>query len=810
MTDTFLAALYSIGSKLYLRETTKVGHPGVFRDSYSTTRHTIVDGTSPISRPSATAHQDSHWVAWREGSTIYAKAIWWGPTRTRTVYEGDLGAPTAPAIFSFNGKLVVVWGVGNKLYLSASEYGVVWSDPLGKTFPGSVINTPALAEHGGYLYVGIVLGPNLYTVRIKTDLTWGPNYSGPSPGGALVPEVSLASDGSHLFMSFNKGDKIKVTQSPNGYNNWSAPVVIDTMGNLCAPPALHYFNQHLYAVYPTGARYLMKRSPDGNDWATPRFEVEENASGALPAAALSAADYSVAPPSPSMFLMNNSGYPASSRLNIVLVSEGYLESEMGEFRDLATRVANAFKIVNPYSKQTDKYNIYRIELPSRQKGVDASPLIVDAVRQGVWSGGYYQAPVPGFEARYTDTAMGSQYQVKWDAPHPPGYEVAEDPDGVHTRITDQKAIFVFTDYAYDFAEARISGFDRSRDILYVIVNQFPDDGGTEKASFNPVVSTNDFAEGYGNIHEIGHFLVGLSDEDFEDCWGGVATDCGSAANKSVNTNLNDPAHKWAHFFVSEGRPGDSIVANPVSRPPTWSAFWDPSLVTANSIFNVGMWATNGGTDWAGTGGVITYGPAVRCMMNHTGGISHFCPVCTEEVVKELHSRVGVVFNDSHYHNTYSKVYVEYLHRELSQPDYPKAGLISVNGTSVPVGKFTTYPVGQDELCSVDVTSYLVGGTNQLTFHQQSGVSRIIDLLSIQVVNSNGAPLPLFPVTDLSGIATPQHFADYSWSTGLGDLVFEFEANLTSSICSTFAALIRSITRLIAPRERKPGKRIDSR
>lgn len=42
-------------------------------------------------------------------------------------------------------------------------------------------------------------------------------------------------------MSFASGDQIRVTHSANGYNNWSAPITIDTLGNLSVPPALHYF-----------------------------------------------------------------------------------------------------------------------------------------------------------------------------------------------------------------------------------------------------------------------------------------------------------------------------------------------------------------------------------------------------------------------------------------------------------------------------------------------------------------------------------------------------------------------------------------
>jgi hypothetical protein len=790
----YLAVAYTMGTDIYLKETTRLNALAVFRDSLSNTRHTLVESDTPLSRPSVTFHGTSKWLAWREGSTIFARAIWWGPGRTRTVYTGDTQTPTAPAIISYNDRLIVVWGVGNTLYLSSSEYGVEWSTPLGKVFSGATVHSPALAVHEGNLFVGAAFGPSLYTIRINGDLTWGPNFLALSLDEAPIPVVSLASDGDYLHLGFAGSNHIAVIRSLNGYNNWNTPRDIESGPHFSAPPALCHYNGYLYAVYSTGVRLLMRRSADGLDWATPRFVVDANASGQLPAAALTGSGYSVVPPTPQVVTLNNSGRSAASTFNLVFISEGYLDTEMDDFRTLAGRVADTFRIVNPFSKHLDKFNMYRIDLPSREKGVDASPLLAAAVRQGIWDGSGYQAAVPTFQPRYTDTALGAQYWSCWEAPHfnsnieetqsspnnprTPMCDGAEDLGNPHTRMTLQKAIHIFGYYAYDLVEGLIPGFDLSRDVLYVIVNHIPEDGGTDKASYNPVVSTPDFAEGLGNVHEMGHFMAHLDDEDFNSCWTSAATDCDRSANKTVNADLTDPSHKWAHFFVNEGRAGDSIVANPANRPPSWNTFWDPSVVNASSIFNVGLWATNGSNNWAYTGGTIVYGPAQQCLMNHTGGTSHFCPVCTEAVLKELFARAGETFVDADYHGVYDRVLVEYKNRTSTDPEYPKAGFISLNGTPVTVDKFTCIWVGNHELCSVELTPYLRSGANRLVFNQQSGVSRRIDLLSIQVVNSNGAPLPLFPITDLSSIGSAYYFTDYFWVTTNGNLEFEFTASIT--------------------------------
>ena len=165
-------------------------------------------------------------------------------------------------------------------------------------------------------------------------------------------------------------------------------------------------------------------------------------------------------------------------------------------------------------------------------------------------------------------------------------------------------------------------------------------------------------------------------------------------------------------------------------------------------------------------------------MNHTGGTTHFCPVCTEEVVKEIFERCGEPFSEMDYFRAYNHVYIELKYRSLDEQKYPKNGFISLNGSGITQDKYTCFNVGDNELCSIDVTEYVSKGKNRLIFHQQSGFYRDIDLLSIQVVNSNGAPLRLFPLTDLSSIGSPKYFTKYFWNTKNGNLEFEFTALMT--------------------------------
>lgn len=789
--DPYLSAVYVKGSDVLLKETTSLQpSTGEFNDSVSSTLHTLEENADVDSRASTTLHSGSQWVAWREGNIIYARAIWWGPGNTRVVFDGGGQTPTCPAIASFNDKLVVVFGIDDTFYFTTSDWGVEWTTPIPKLFAGAIVNNPALAAYGNRLYVGAVFGWALFTIGINADFTWGPNFRAMTLQEPILPELTLAANADQLSIGFARGGRLLVTHSPTGYHNWSTPVEIASRNtDYGAPPALAYFNQHLYAVFHSGVRLFGKRSTDGVSWTAPVFEVDSSASGNLAAASLVGSDYSVQPPEPQVVTLNDSGIAPANTLNLVFISEGYLESELTDYQDLVDRVSNTFRIVNPFSKHLDKFNKYRIDLPSREKGADASPAISACIRQGVFRPNGYQSPVPGFEARYTDTALGSHYRSCWPNHNNPDNsqtqsspnnaitplcDAAEDVQNQHVDMTSQKQLHIFGFYAYDMVEQWIPGFDRSRDLLYVITNHIPEDGATDKASFNPVVTTPDFAEGLTNVHEIAHFTTALDDEDFSSCIGGTQTDCMYSANKTANGNILDPAHKWAHHFVFQGRPGDSIVADPVSRPPDWMNFWDPATINAADIFNAGLWATNGITDW--NGGDIIYGPSQQCLMNHTGGNTRFCPICTEEVTRELFVRAGMAFVVADYQNVYDGVFLEFKHTELGIPSPSKTGFISVNGNIAAETDFTCHYVLDAELCSVNITNYVINGTNQLKFVAQSP-PRAVDMLSIQVVNSNGAPLHLFPVTDVSGIGQAYYFSQYYWP-GNSDLDFEFDAQLT--------------------------------
>ena len=137
----------------------------------------------------------------------------------------------------------------------------------------------------------------------------------------------------------------------------------------------------------------MKRSVDGVTWPGPFFPVDANASGVLPPVSLVSSDYSVAPPEPQITTLNDSGIDPANTLNLVFISEGYLESELTDFQDLVERVSNTFRIVNPFSKNLDTFQEFG--LPPELDGADPSKVYqkVTGIRPNQYQRGQLKASI---------------------------------------------------------------------------------------------------------------------------------------------------------------------------------------------------------------------------------------------------------------------------------------------------------------------------------------------------------------------------------------------------------------------------------
>ena len=72
---------------------------------------------------------------------------------------------------------------------------------------------------------------------------------------------------------------------------------------------------------------------------------------------------------PAMSTVYTNG-PASNRLNIVILSEGYTTNELGNFLVDATNAANVLLGWEPYQEYRNYFNVFAIKVASAESGSD--------------------------------------------------------------------------------------------------------------------------------------------------------------------------------------------------------------------------------------------------------------------------------------------------------------------------------------------------------------------------------------------------------------------------------------------------------
>lgn len=793
----YLSVLYTTGNAIWFKETHLHEGNGTFQDPGAVPRHLAAGGLEAnlhFSEPSATLYKGSQWAAWREGNTLVARAIWQGPSRKRIIRSSDVEALTPPAIASFNGRLVVVWGEAGRLHFSTSEHGVRWTEPVPhlSVLPHETSHAPAVAVHQGHLYVGTsnTDSGRLYTIRINPDFTWGPNFLAMVSQDPLVPGVSLASYGTKLSMGYATPYAIRVAHSANGYSGWTTPVNVDTNtdSRYLSAPAIFYWNNRLYVFFNLAGypQLVMKRSntylgllfssaPVPIDWAGFRRP------------SVVASDYSVIGPEPQVTLVKAASHP-SGHMNVIYISEAYNASQMHEYRATVQRSIAAYTLLSPLRQNLSLVNIYRVDLVSRQTGVDVSPDLAEAYS-------FSSLSVGQIEPLYTDTALGSQLFGYFTDPTLDGW--AEDPTVDSSAYVPQFQRELWADYelVHALLARVIPTYQRSRDISYVVTRH---SGNVQKVAAIPLVNTYGFFERMGFIHETGHSLAGLSDEDIDNQCAPIEQVGGEckAPNKTLNPDLRDPEHKWAHFFVDHNQngimdPGDSILAE-VS--PSWagaemdgrSNYWEPGVLTRASALNMGIWATFGARGWPPDGQVL-YGPSQQCLMNHTGAVARFCAVCAEAIVRSIWTRATGGFSQirhRQYHESYSRVFLEYEHLSTGVDPAIKDGFLEVNGIPVPEDTYNeachglgrAYP---SETCSLDISELVQVGQAEtlITFRNLFSRPTYISVQTIAVVNGNGAVMPIRPVSDLSAPSVTDYSLHIIWNFRVeGDLVLAVRTN----------------------------------
>jgi hypothetical protein len=158
--------------------------------------------------------------------------------------------------------------------------------------------------------------------------------------------------------------------------------------------------------------------------------------------------------------LHHSGPPASS-LDIVILGDGYEAWQMDKYRQDARRFAEALLLHPPFSKLADRINIWGVESPSRQSGVDEP-------RKGI----------------FRDTALSMSFNTFGSA----RYLMTEDNQAVRD---------VAANAPYD--------------AIYIMANTSRYGGGGIFNLYSSFVSDNEYDE-YVFVHEFGHSFAGLADE----------------------------------------------------------------------------------------------------------------------------------------------------------------------------------------------------------------------------------------------------------------------------------------------------------
>lgn len=269
--------------------------------------------------------------------------------------------------------------------------------------------------------------------------------------------------------------------------------------------------------------------------------------------------------------------PDSDRFVLVLLSEGYTQSQLPNFANHAQQFLEAFLATPPFDRYCRGFNVYRIDVRSDQSGADRP-------------------------ASCEDTTMVDTY---FDA------TFCSDGD-VHRLLGVDKAL------AISVMDSEVPAWDEG--LVLVNTTVWGGQGGSP--------GTTSLSSGWEGIaiHEVGHSVFGLADE--YEYWQGCSsgeTDRdnhpGPEPNRPNVTIESDPSMvKWSHLV-------DPMV--PATTPTTINAncsVCDPQPNPFPGEMRVGLY------EGAHYFHCDAFRPTFDCMMRN---FADFCPVCVERIQNDL-------------------------------------------------------------------------------------------------------------------------------------------------------------------------------
>jgi hypothetical protein len=301
--------------------------------------------------------------------------------------------------------------------------------------------------------------------------------------------------------------------------------------------------------------------------------------------------------------------PSPQKVDLLIVGDGYTQSELPRFEAAARRLAEHLFKVSPFKERKQDFNVWGLALPTQESGVSRPS-----------TGSYHQSPLG---ARYD--IFGSERYV---------------------LTTDNRALRELAQYApYEFIE--------------ILVNNETYGGGGIFGQFSTAAANNDWAN-YLFVHEFGHHFAGLADEYYTSP---VAYATGGERIEPWEPNataLRDPAQlKWKKF-VKDGTPlptpwpkqvyeeqsrayqKERAALRKANRPESeMSALFQRDLKASNALFSRDPnYRVNGAFEGANYEATGYYRPAMQCIMFDRSDA--FCDVCSDAIstIIDLYSRPG--------------------------------------------------------------------------------------------------------------------------------------------------------------------------
>jgi hypothetical protein len=264
----------------------------------------------------------------------------------------------------------------------------------------------------------------------------------------------------------------------------------------------------------------------------------------------------------------------ANRWNLVLVSEGYRSTQMGQFQTDAQNFINTFFATAPFNTLQSAINVHRVDVTSTDSGANDPTAC----------GGSGANPATYFDASFCNSGV-------------------------------RRLLLVNNTTVLNVVNAQVPAWD----VILVIVNSTVYGGG------GGAVGTMSLAAGANEIglHEMGHTAFGLADE--YEYWAGCGVDTNrnnhpavEPAEPNVTTNINRSTIKW----------GDLILAS-TPLPTTNNA--DCTLCDPQP--NPLPAATVGAYEGAHYYHCDAYRPQFTCRMRMLN--VPFCAVCRRVIVNEL-------------------------------------------------------------------------------------------------------------------------------------------------------------------------------